>query len=126
MTRQHYNYFYISIVIIVTLIFLIETWLSPDAKGIGHALIYFGLAIVLSFAGTVIIVVSFFNKKNWVTFLKIFLGLLNSLYFIVLLWSLSADVSIILLLSFTTLTGFILLGLIAKQIYSDNKTKAEA
>ena len=125
MTRQHYNYLYISVAIIVTLIFLIETWLSPDAKGIGHALIYFGLAIVLGFAGTVIIVVSFFNNKNWVTFLKIFLGLLNSLYFIVLLWSLSADISIILLLSFTTLTGFILLGLTSKQIYSDNKTKAE-
>ncbi len=124
MTRQYFNYVIIAAVIILTLIFLTEKWLDPDPKGIGHALIYFGTAFLFGVTGTIFIVFSFFKKTKWLTFLKILFGLLNSLFVIVFMWSLSADISILFLIGYTTLTGIILILLTIKQIYADSKIKA--
>lgn len=123
MTRQYFNFLLISAAIILTLIWLTEKWLDPDPKGIGHALIYYGAAFLFGATGTVFIVISFFKKANWLTFLKILFGLINSLFLIVFFWSLTADISILFLVGYTTLTGLILIALTIKQIYADTKTK---
>ncbi len=121
MTRHFFNYIGISTAIILILYLLIEAWLGPDPKGIGHAIIYFALALILGFAGTIIIVISFVSKANWLRFLKTLLGLSNSLFIFAFIANLNVDISFLFLLGYTSLTGFFLIGLTVKQTYDDTR-----
>lgn len=122
MTRKYLKYTVISVVIILTIYFLTENWLNPDPKGIGHALVYLFGGLLLSFIGTIVIVISFFKKTNWLTFVNVLFGLLNSLFIIVFANCLGADWSLMFLIGYTSLTGIILTALTIKQIYADAKT----
>lgn len=121
MTKQNLNNLLISIAVILTVYLLTEAWLGPDPKGIGHVIIYFALALILGFAGTIIVVISFVSKANCLSFFKMLLGLSNSLFIFCLIANLSVDISFLFLLAYTSLTGLFLIGLTIKQIYEDTR-----
>lgn len=119
MTRQNLYNLLIASAVVLTIYMLTEAWLGPDPKGIGHAIIYFGLALILSFAGTIIIVISFVSKARWLSFFKTLLGLSNSLFIFAFIANFKVDISFLFLLGYTSLTGLFLIGLTIKQIYDD-------